>query len=122
MEAMMLQAAERDELSHRLAQRTAALMSAFGRPTMQVYGDMHRAYGIRSTYIHGGHVEQQADLSKLRRAVLEYCRQTLVVLLWLREVETKDGLLVRLDRSLLESKSRERLHAALRVNGVPTAQ
>ena len=122
MEAMLLHATERDELSHRLGQRAAALMSFFGRSAVQVHSEVTRAYGIRSTFIHGGHLEEQEDLHRLLRSVLECSRLALVVLLWLRGTESKDALIARLDRSLLDPKSRERLHVTLRESHIPGVQ
>lgn len=106
------------ELSHRLAQRTASLLSLAGLNGVEVYSRMKKAYDLRSSHVHG-----MLSTSKSRTAadsaflvVLEYARLALVKYLetdrW-HTPRTKEGFLKDLDESLLDPTRRQALRQEL---------
>jgi hypothetical protein len=111
LEALYLKASERMELSHRLAQRTSALLRLLSYRPLQVYNELSRAYEIRSTFIHGSQIErkQQASAAKLCESVLDYARVSLVAFMQHQDTIAKEDLINRLDNSLLDENA---LHKA----------
>lgn len=114
-EALYLKAHERMELSHRLAQRVAALLRLIDFEPLKVYGEVTRAYEIRSTFIHGSPIDadQKTSAQKLCDAIMNYARISLVLLLQLQSKVDKEGFISKLDNSLMDEKALSRLRQFL---------
>jgi hypothetical protein len=103
-EALFLKASERQELAHRLAQRAAVVMRVLGYPALNTYRLLLRAYGIRSTFIHGARSgADPAVLKELLDHVLDLARVSVVVMGLLFVTRKKDELLGNLDNALLDA-------------------
>jgi hypothetical protein len=119
LEALFLKAAERTELSHRLAQRVSALIQHTGGRPIEIYNRIVQAYEIRSTFIHGAPIpsDKQGMAPALCEQVLDYARLALVAFLDLRMTQgerfDKEKLLSRLDNSLLDETARHKLRETL---------
>lgn len=115
MEALFLKAEERSELTHRLSQRAAALLANAGVHPLKSYRELARAYGIRSTFIHGSALksEEYASADELRRTVLDYARMSLVIFLQTEDASAKDAFLSRIDNSMLDDAARQKLTSQL---------
>jgi len=115
LEALYLKTAEREELSHRLAQRVAKVLSRLGNNPMEVYHTLKRAYDIRSKYVHGSQIEKEErqDLRRTMDMALEYARLSLVLLLQLRSSTEKQNFLNLVDNSLLSKEASDKLQDML---------
>ncbi|HXT12809.1 MAG TPA: hypothetical protein VN873_14705 [Candidatus Angelobacter sp.] len=115
LEALYLKGEERSELSHKLSLRAASLLRLLKLNALEVQAQIHRAYEIRSTHIHGGQVEKERlkDGTRLCRDILEYARFTVLIFLQLKGKVEKDEFINKLDRALLETKSLERVERSL---------
>lgn len=115
LEALYLKGEERSELSHKLSLRIASLLRLLGLNPLEIQNQVHRAYDIRSTHIHGGQVDKERlkDGNDLCQKVLEYARLSVVVFLQLKEKVEKDEFINKLDRALLDTKSLERVEKQL---------
>jgi hypothetical protein len=111
LEALYLKAKEREELSRRLSQRAATLLRMFGFNSLEVYNKLLQGYDIRSTFIHGSHIEKerQQSVKKLCEDILEYARVSLVVHYQLKNKIEKDNLINRMDNSLLDEGAQQKL-------------
>lgn len=118
LEALYLREKERGELSERLAQRVAVSLNFFGFESVKVRNKIKRGYGIRSSYVHGSKIkkEKRKRIQDLARNVAEYARISLLLHLQLREKLRKEKLISKLDNSLLNEKSRERLGETIKEN------
>jgi hypothetical protein len=94
---------DKDELRHRLAQRTAALLRFAGLNAVDVYFAMKRAYDLRSKYAHGvlSTVKGRAEAQAICPLILEYARLLLLKHLeverWSEARSPKDRFLQELD-------------------------
>jgi len=95
LEALFLKGPERSELSYKLSLRVASLLRLFGFNALEVQTNIHRAYEIRSTHIHGGEVEKERlkDADDLCRKILEYSRLAVLTFLQLQSTVAKDEFL-----------------------------
>lgn len=111
LEALYLKTAEREELSHRLAQRVSRLLSFLGRNPLEVYNLLKQAYGMRSKYIHGSQLEKEErqTVRKVTMLVINYARQSVVLFLQLRQKVEKEKFLNLIDNSLLSEKASQKL-------------
>jgi len=119
LEALYLKKTERDELSHRLAQRCARLLSSFHpKPTIKIYENIKKAYEIRSNFIHGSSIEKNNNnYSKdLAHDVLECGRLSLLVFILSISSIEKDALLSKIDNSLLDENAYEILKTKIIAN------
>ena len=122
LEALLLKSSERMELTHRLSQRVAALLSPLNLPPLKVYKSTSRAYDIRSTFIHGSPIqdEHRKNLNDLCEEILEYARLTVVIFLQvIKNQEDKDSFINKLDNSLFEEKPRTTIKEMLASIVVP---
>ncbi len=121
LEALYLKGEERSELSHKLSLRAASLLRLLDANPIEIQNQIHRAYEIRSTHIHGGQVakDRLKDGDDLCRKILECARQSVVVFLQLKGKVEKDEFLNKLDRALLEQKSLERVQKQLEELVIP---
>jgi len=115
LEALFLKSKERAELSYRLSQRVAALLRLIGLNALSVQGQVHQAYDIRSTYIHGGALDTDKTQSaeELCRRVLDYARMAVVIFLQLSEKTDKNEIINRLDDGCLDEQKLEKLRGLL---------
>lgn len=115
LESLLLKGQERSELSHRLGQRTAVIMRAFGYKAAVVYRNVIDAYEIRSTYIHGSIAEKSnsTDLNDLLKAVMGYCRVCLLTIIQIAATDQKERMIRKLDNALLEKNAATKLEELL---------
>ena len=105
-EALYLKGKEREELSHRLCQRAAALLRLMDFTPLEVYNKLNQAYDIRSTFIHGSQSEfEHQKAQDLCKTVLEYARISLLIFFQLKEAINKEELINKLDNSLLDDRA-----------------
>lgn len=118
LEALYLRAEERMELSHRLSQRSSALLKILGYKPLEIYNTLSRAYDIRSTFIHGSQIkqEEQKSAAKLAEKTIEYARLSLLVFLQLKHLLDKEKIISKIDKSLLDDKSRAKLEETIKEN------
>lgn len=101
LEALFLKENERGELSERLSRRTALLLSQFNRQPNEVGRKLREAYQIRSQYVHGSKLDEDADISSLTESVMDYTRRSIVTFLQLNDENGKNKLLSKIDNSSL---------------------
>lgn len=111
MEALYLKKDERQELEHRLSQRVAKVLTNLGHQPLEVYNRLKRAYGVRSSFVHGSPIEKEElnDLPKLTENIIEYARLSIVIQLLLKSKYDKEKLLSLTDNSLLSEDASEKL-------------
>lgn len=112
LEALYLKKDERVELSHRLGQRASILLGFFDIHTIKAYKDLHRAYEIRSYYIHGSYNEAEANsksVYELTQTIMDYTRISLLIFLQLMKKIDKEALINKIDNSLLDNDARNKL-------------
>ena len=115
-EALLLKSEECEELSERLASRTAKLLYYQGKRPVEVYNDVKRSYEIRSRFIHGCHLTQseRVEANELFQKVIEYIRLVLLQFMLLkRDGEDKDRLLSLMTRSFIEPNAEEKFEGIL---------
>jgi len=87
-EALFLGESERQELTHKLSQRVAALMHLVGlkkTTAINVYDDIKEAYNIRSEYLHGStEYHDVFTITQLEQRILNYASISLLVFLQMR--------------------------------------
>ncbi len=107
LESLLLKATEREELSHRLSQRLSALIKHHDYKPVKVYGEVQRAYDVRSTYIHGSELEtdKKKGLNDLAKVVMDYARIAVLTFLQLDETMEKDKIINRLDNALIDENA-----------------
>ncbi len=105
LEALLLKPKEREGLSRRLGQRLAILLSKFNYKPSETYDSIIRAYDVRSTYIHGSVVGEDAGLENLCTDILEMTRACIVILLQMLD-QDKNKIIALLDKAMIDLKSR----------------
>jgi hypothetical protein len=112
LEALFLN--EKDELSFKLALRTAVFLGTLGYDRETVFNDVREAYGIRSDYSHGKPVngKKQAGALDLTKRGLDYVRASIQGYIQykasygrIKESKAKDKFLVDLDKALLNNRA-----------------
>jgi len=94
------------ELSHRLSQRAAFLMSKLNKSPLQIYKDLKDAYKVRSSYIHGDKIKgSDLKLKEIADNTLYYARLCLLSFIFLSKSNKKDEILVNIDDALLDNKA-----------------
>lgn len=111
LESLYLKTAEREELSHRLAQRVSRLLTFLDHNPLEVYNLLKQAYGMRSKYIHGSQLEKEErqTVGRVTETVINYARQSVVLFLQLRQKIEKEKFLNLIDNSLLSEKASQKL-------------
>jgi len=118
-EALYLKAKERTELSHKLSQRASALLKFHGLNPLEIYYALKQAYDIRSTYVHGStKQEEYGDVNKLANQIFEYARISLLMFLQLKQSISKESLIGKIDRSLLDDETHDKLKDLIERNCV----
>lgn len=108
LEALFLKFKEREGLSRRLAQRLAILLSCLKYEPNLVYDTTMKAYDIRSTYIHGGMIEESTNIEVLCHDIQEFVRAAIISFV---QVITggKHKIITLLDKSLIDVESKNTL-------------
>lgn len=111
LESLYLPAKQDGELSFRLRTSVGRVMEAFGFDGRSVEAEVAFCYGVRSAYVHGGHLsgklrasgeKQFGDLPNLLRRLLNYLRISIIVLLVLDV--PKEELLGKVKDAMVSSK------------------
>jgi len=115
LEALFLKRQERAELSLRLSLRVAALLGHFGFEPLEVRARVASAYSIRSAFVYGSAMKQEArePAAGLCGLLLEYCRVALQITYQLKNRLPKESLIGRLDDSLVDAATYSNLQGEL---------
>jgi len=108
LEALYLKAKE-EELSHRLAQRVAKLLSFREEKPIKIYNLVKEAYDIRSNFVHGSPLQNKKpqEVKKILDSIIEYLRKSIITFIQLQE--EKEKLLSLVDNALLEKQAEDKL-------------
>lgn len=100
---------EKEELSHRLAQRVAKLLSFFEEEPIKVYRTVKKAYNIRSRFVHGSSLQNKKpqEVKEILDSIIEYLRRSIITFIQLQE--KKEKLLSLVDNALLEKQAEDKL-------------
>lgn len=100
-----------DEISHKLASRSATLISRNEDERLQLFKDIKKFYGTRSNYVHGNisdiPYEEKTGVQKLASRAL------ILSLHLARKGMGKDEIISLIDSSMLSDKSRKHLYELL---------
>jgi len=120
LEALYLKANEREELSHRLAQRTAKIMEFFNEPPIKVYSIVKNAYEIRSSFVHGSpvSVKDSRKTKEILDKIIDYLRKSIFIFLQIGK--EKEEFINLIDNAILETKAYEKLKKLLKETIVTT--
>lgn len=100
------------ELRHRLSQICAFHLSIYGKNPLEVMKDIKSSYDIRSAYYHGGKLRSERNPKNkiLLTKLLHHCRQSLILLLPLKEnINNKQDFITLLSQAILDSSTKHRL-------------
>lgn len=123
LEALFLD--EMQELSYRLGMRISKVLSLLGKNPLEVRAVINDAYGIRSSFAHGGHLTYKAkkklerkygEVRKLLLALLDYLRISIIVTILCRM--GKEEFVDLIDDALIDSVRHE--HLKNKVSGART--
>lgn len=116
LEALYLKTEERQELSHRLAQRVAKVMKAFNEPPVKVYNIVKDGYEIRSNFVHGStfNEEDTHNTKDLLNKIAEYLRRSILVFLLVPK--EKDAFIGLIDNAMLENSAEKKLQQLITEN------
>ena len=112
LEALLLGPKEREGLSRRLGQRIAGLLGLLGKNPVEVYTTVLQAYDVRSTFIHGGKVEDNISVEVICDEILGITRDCLISFLQLLD-HNKEKIINFLDQAILDEKVKEKLSEVL---------
>lgn len=111
---------EMQELAYRLRIRVSKLLSLLGYDPYEVKERVNEAYGIRSIFLHGGHLDHKKkrkleskykDEKTLLLSVLDYLRISIIVnILILKE---KEEFIDLIDDSFVDRKKEEQLNSVI---------
>lgn len=111
---------EMQELAYRLRIRVSKLLSLLGYNPYEVKERVNEAYGIRSIFLHGGHLDYKKkmkleskykDVKTLLLSVLDYLRISIIVnMLILKE---KEEFIDLIDDSLVDRKKEDLLNSVI---------
>jgi len=104
LEALYLKTEEKEELSHRLAQRVAKLLSFFEEEPIKVYKVVKKAYNIRSRFVHGSPLQNKKpqEVKEILDNIIEYLRKSILTFIQLQK--EKKEFLSLIDDALLEKQ------------------
>ena len=116
LEALYLKAKE-EELSHRLAQRVAKLLSFREEKPIKIYNLVKEAYDIRSSFVHGSPLQNKKpqEVKKILDSIIEYLRKSIITFIQLQE--EKEKLLSLVDNALLEKQAEDKLQNLIEALG-----
>ena len=111
------------EISFKIRQRVAKLMSFFDFNALQVAELMKKAYSLRSKLVHGAKPEEKKeDLLEFAREntheILNFNRICLLISLQLKNITGKEELILRIDNSFIDETTNKELKEAIRKNVV----
>ena len=121
LESLYLPAKQDGELSFRLRTSVGRVMEELGFDGRRVEAEVAYCYGVRSAYVHGGHLsgklrksgeKQFGDLPGLLRRLLDYVRISIVAALVLDS--PKEDLLKSIDGALVSTKGSAELTQTLK--------
>jgi hypothetical protein len=107
---------EMQELAYRLRIRISKLLGTLGYDPYEVKERINDAYGIRSTFLHGGHLDEKKtkkleakykDTKILLYSILDYLRISIIMMILLPKKKVE--LIDLIDDSLIDSKKEEKL-------------
>jgi len=119
LEALYLSPSEQQEMSYRLRMRVGKLLGLVGYNSDEVRNSINDAYGIRSTYVHGGTLKpkerqrlerKHGDINKFPERIMDYLRASIAALL---KKPSKTALIQEIDNSFLDSKKEEKIKKLL---------
>lgn len=67
LEALFFKSQERNELTYKLSKRISKIMSFLGHDSIKISKTIKEAYDIRSTFVHGGHLDSEEVIKKEKR-------------------------------------------------------
>jgi len=120
LEALLLKPQERQGVLRKLRTRTGKLLSNLKYEKVEVIDTINDAYEIRSTFVHGGQLNDSSrkkledryrQIGILTRSVLDYLRICILVYLTLQM--DKDTFINLIDVSPSDEKSEEQLESVL---------
>lgn len=113
---------EMQELAYRLRIRISKLLGSLGYDPLKVKEIINDAYGIRSTFLHGGHLNDKKtkkleakykDSKILLYSILDYLRISIIMMILLPEEKVK--LIDLIDDSLIDNKKEKKLRELIQV-------
>lgn len=108
LETLYLKAAEREELSHRLAQRVAKVLGFFNETPIKTYKIIKEAYEVRSNFVHGSpQVGEPSKMKEVLDKTIDYLRRSILVFLQIGK--KKDDFITLIDKAMLDSQAAEEL-------------
>jgi hypothetical protein len=120
LESLFLPAKQDGELSYRLRSSVGRVLGEIGYSGEQVAEEVAFCYGLRSAYVHGGHIgiklsrkadEKHGGLKELLKRLLDYLRASIIVGLVVDL--NKEEFLVLVNRALVSSDGASELHRTL---------
>jgi hypothetical protein len=125
LESLYLPTKQDGELSFRLRASAGRVSEELGFDGRAVGAEVAFCYGVRSAYVHGGHLSGKlrksgerrfGDLQQLLRRILDYLRVSIIIALVLEM--TKDDFLRVVNDSIVSSKASAEL-VSTQVSGAP---
>jgi hypothetical protein len=112
LEALFLKSYERSELSHKLSQRVAYLMSN----PIKTYKTLKRAYDVRSTYIHGSMLneDEKRGLKDISDSTIEIARKSILFFIELSSKKNKEEILAKIDNAILDESASNKLKETIK--------
>jgi len=117
LEALFLKSSEREDLSHRLAQRVAKCLSILNYQPIEIYRVLKQSYEVRSEFIHGApiHEDELRNSGELANKVMEYLRLSILVFMELKKEKIeKENFISIIDNSLLNREAQEKLQSLIK--------
>lgn len=121
LEALYFKSKERSELSHRLSQRTAKLLSSFSNDPIPIRRVVKDAYEVRSTFLHGSRLNEDekekllkhynGNFDNLLQIVHDYLRKSLIIFMTVDM--SKEYMISLLEDSLISKVAEDELKKKL---------
>jgi hypothetical protein len=110
-EAILIEGADNNELSHKLSQKIATIAGLFGANAKEMFKTVKSAYRIRSYYVHGS-MQKFADQARMREvffSVINALRHAILAFIALRDVMNKEKFINAIDNALIDATDRRAL-------------
>ncbi len=122
LEALFLKTEERTELQYRVVNRVALLLSHFGHSSLEIKRELEKAYSARNKVAHGGRLTQNSinKLAPINESLQNYARLSIQIYLQLMGSIPKEDLIDKIDDSLIDNDSNEKLRSDLIKLGITT--
>lgn len=108
LEALFLNNSETMELSHKLSQRAAFVLSLFNHDPINAYKTLKKSYSIRSLYIHGSR-SRKSKPADIYEPLFNFTRKCIVFFIFLSPSLNKEGLVNLIDQGLLSTKKKSEI-------------